>query len=729
MHAELQGQAAFYLTGSRSGAEPDPVAGLGLRPALLAAYRDLTRLRYDFPVVLLRDALDCAIAEPLSALIDRVLEKAAVPGSEGERLKVHALKLEQEIRARAAAGVAGSLSSLLDEAARSLGAGQDAAFAESVSRLRAALKLDGEVLDCNAVMPTRFVTHAWRAVQRRKAETFGKDVARLILKLTDILRADDASSEAGRAPASLKASVGTIHQDAFDFEAMSRLLGGVSAKRALSEKRRRRIEITLAVLKSQRFYTMPEGGAEPFAFRFEDCAGALAAFRERLPEIAKLARAMAIAELEIEGEFSEPRHDALFEQLGESGLDPRDLALFPDYLVCINARDLRAIGYGELAEILSGGLPMKLLVQTDDLLEEPLTGTGHVAFGAHSRNLASMAIGLNEVYVAQSSSSNLVRFRDRIVGAMNYPGPALISVFSGAGGHAGDLPPYLAAAAAMESRVFPALAYDPSAGADWASRFSLDDNPQAGRDWPQHPLTYEDANRQRVSEVVAFTLADFVACDPRYAKHFAKAPRAEWNGNLAPVGECLAREPRRLPDKLPCLLMVDRENLLQRVIVDERLVREARRCREMWRSLQELGGIHNSHAERLVARERQEWEKGRQSEARASEIPVAAPPAPQPAPAAAPAPAVEAEPERHSDEPYIETPRCSSCDECIQINDKMFAYDGNKQARIVDLNAGTYRQLVEAAESCQVAVIHPGKPKNPDEPGLDDLLKRAEAFL
>ena len=39
------------------------------------------------------------------------------------------------------------------------------------------------------------------------------------------------------------------------------------------------------------------------------------------------------------------------------------------------------------------------------------------------------------------------------------------------------------------------------------------------------------------------------------------------------------------------------------------------------------------------------------------------------------------------------------------------------------------RQLVEAAESCQVAIIHPGKPRNPNEPGLDELIKRAEPFL
>jgi len=58
----------------------------------------------------------------------------------------------------------------------------------------------------------------------------------------------------------------------------------------------------------------------------------------------------------------------------------------------------------------------------------------------------------------------------------------------------------------------------------------------------------------------------------------------------------------------------------------------------------------------------------------------------------------------------------------------MFTYDDNKQAYIADLKAGTYRQLVEAAESCQVAIIHPGKPINPDEPNLDELMARAEPF-
>ena len=58
----------------------------------------------------------------------------------------------------------------------------------------------------------------------------------------------------------------------------------------------------------------------------------------------------------------------------------------------------------------------------------------------------------------------------------------------------------------------------------------------------------------------------------------------------------------------------------------------------------------------------------------------------------------------------------------------MFGYDERKQAYLKDLTAGTYRQLVEAAESCQVAIIHPGKPRNPAEPGLEELIERAKPF-
>ena len=62
------------------------------------------------------------------------------------------------------------------------------------------------------------------------------------------------------------------------------------------------------------------------------------------------------------------------------------------------------------------------------------------------------------------------------------------------------------------------------------------------------------------------------------------------------------------------------------------------------------------------------------------------------------------------------------------LNPRMFAYNEAKQAFIRDVRAGTYRELVEAAETCPVCIIHPGKPLDPNEPGLDELIARAASF-
>ncbi|MCK5482292.1 MAG: ferredoxin, partial [Gemmatimonadetes bacterium] len=96
----------------------------------------------------------------------------------------------------------------------------------------------------------------------------------------------------------------------------------------------------------------------------------------------------------------------------------------------------------------------------------------------------------------------------------------------------------------------------------------------------------------------------------------------------------------------------------------------------------------------------------------------------------APAP-VAAEEEDDDDlvmDPYIETARCTSCDECININKKLFAYDENKQAYIKDKSAGTFAEIVQAAEKCTAEIIHPGTPLNKKEKNLDKWIERAKPF-
>ncbi|HSM60348.1 MAG TPA: ferredoxin, partial [Longimicrobiales bacterium] len=92
-----------------------------------------------------------------------------------------------------------------------------------------------------------------------------------------------------------------------------------------------------------------------------------------------------------------------------------------------------------------------------------------------------------------------------------------------------------------------------------------------------------------------------------------------------------------------------------------------------------------------------------------------------------------AEPEAEEEEslrmePWIETLRCTSCNECTNLNPRMFAYDDNKQAYIKDAHAGTFAQLVQAAERCPAGIIHPGDPLDEKEKDLQKWIKRAEPF-
>jgi pyruvate-ferredoxin/flavodoxin oxidoreductase len=95
-----------------------------------------------------------------------------------------------------------------------------------------------------------------------------------------------------------------------------------------------------------------------------------------------------------------------------------------------------------------------------------------------------------------------------------------------------------------------------------------------------------------------------------------------------------------------------------------------------------------------------------------------------PAPVAAGAPAAAGD----TVAPWIESAMCTSCNECININGKIFAYDGDKHAYVKDPKGGPYKDLVRAAEKCTAQVIHPGTPLDPKEKDLDKLVKRAAKY-
>ena len=104
MPARYHEQNLFFATGRRQGDGVDAIDGLSLRPALLARYRDLARLRYDFPLVLVDRGPGAGTLRSLSSVVDEVLQEIAPRGLEGERLRKHVLRLERELRTLLAAG-------------------------------------------------------------------------------------------------------------------------------------------------------------------------------------------------------------------------------------------------------------------------------------------------------------------------------------------------------------------------------------------------------------------------------------------------------------------------------------------------------------------------------------------------------------------------------------------------------------------------------------------------
>ncbi len=597
------------------------------------------------------------------------------------------------------------------------------------------LKLDGELADCTPLLPAQLLTHAWQAVTARKAQAFRAQVDRLVRTLSDVLRAAWVRSAAGQAADSLRAAVGGAHADAFDFDAMSRLVTRSAPRQDLPPARRARIEATLAVLRAQPFYpgsSAPAGSESALPFAFSNCAAAIAAYRTRLPQLVAVVKALAIAELECKGRYNEAEHDPFFARYSERMLTADDLALFPDYFVCIPADRNDAPENAGLIGLLSSGLPVKIVVQADELIDDGVIGAAPLAFGVRPARLATTAMGLGGMFVLQAPASALPSLRPRIERGLTCHGPALFCVYPGLRAAESDLPPYLTAAAALEARLFPAFCYDAGAGPNWATRFSLEGNREPAADWVSERIDYADDRLQRASETMAFTPADFALADRTQAAQFAIVPRERFNPALLPVAHWLALDERDAAARIPYLLAVDREHRLQRVIVAAPLMQAARRALLLWHRLQEHAGINDSHAQRQLAEQRARLEAEWAAQ-RAALVPV---PAAATAASAGPAtdapagPAVEAaaEPARSPDEAWIETARCPSCNECQTINPRMFAYNDNKQAYIKDLGAGSFRQLVEAAEACQVAIIHPGKPRDPNEPGLEELIERARPF-
>jgi ferredoxin len=726
----------IYLT-EPDKAHPETEAGApDLSPALLGRYRALETVRHDFPVVLVEDKPDTPILS-LAAILDGILDQAAPAGIEGERLRRHVYRLETSIKRLAETKPGRRLSELWSPASSALArqSGDPARFRASLEAAAGALAYDGRLLGCGTHSTRRIFEHAWQPLQSERAVREREVLDELIARLSEVLESERARSPKSTSPEGLEAALGGEHAGGIDFESLSAVLRSTRHGRLMPVRRSKRLRIARKVLESERARLPARGGNGIRRRRdrrrapvCESCAEAMHRFAAELQRGVDLNRAVRVANLELENRYREERHDRFFETFGAGQLTPAEYRALPPLLVYLDGDTLGDEEKSALVQILGSDMPVKVVLEVHALPASDSANAPPGTFTEWTRQIAGMAVSLGEAFVVQTAASHLPQLAADIVEGLRCDGPALFCVYTGPSEPERGVPHYLRCASAVESRAFPSFVYSPGRGKDWASRFFLEGSPQCDRRWAEHRFSYESSDGKEVIENIAYTCVDFLALDPRFLQHFVRVPRERWHANMIPVAEYLALPQEKTLDKVPYVYLVDDHDRLHRVIVRRALLRFARKALANWRSLQELAGIDNSHARRLLERERLEQESRRAVETTETAAPVQdEAPVTQAAPSEA-APAVEPVAAGDSGQPYIETDLCTSCDDCIQRNAGMFAYDDVKQAYIKDAGAGSYRELVEAAENCPVCIIHPGKPLDSSEPGLDELEQRAAAF-
>ncbi|MCU0727597.1 MAG: hypothetical protein MUE73_17705, partial [Planctomycetes bacterium] len=305
-------------------AKAPPVAGEARFPALLARHRDRAVLRHDYPAVLCTRRPGPVVAG-LSSLVDAALRQSAPRGVPGERARRLALKVEALLRAAAIRGGAGKLSAAFDRAAAEVlaAAPEDGreAMARELAATKSALGTDGELIDGDVSAPERILRHAFREIEGARLAAARREVDDLAHRLDEILRADRMAAPEARRPEALRSSVGPGFAREFDFAALSKMLARSPGVPALDASRRSRIELALAVLRAQRFF-----GAGAFECVFARGGDALAAFRERLPEMARFMKAVCVARLEVGGAYRPEIHDPWFASFDETSLGAAEIA-------------------------------------------------------------------------------------------------------------------------------------------------------------------------------------------------------------------------------------------------------------------------------------------------------------------------------------------------------------------------------------------------------------------
>ena len=487
---------------------------------------------------------------------------------------------------------------------------------------------------------------------------------------------------------------------------------------------------------------------------FQDSASmAMGVFEGHMRKMADGFRAIRMAGLELEGKYDPSVHDGELEFFGWEQFTDEEFELCPPVVAVGGDGAMYDIGFQNLSRALMSGKPIKVLVVDTQVYSNTggqactsgffaqVSDMAHYGKAIRGKEEVRKEIGLigmahRTSFVLQSTIGHPSHMIEGFIKGLKARRPALFNLYSscqpehGIGDDMSDRQAKLA----VESRAYPLFRYDPDEGTTPQECFDLEGNPAIEELWPTYALPYLDGDVERTLEV-PMTFADFAMTEARFRKHFRMAPPDTWNENMIPLAEFLELGEDERDGRFPFIWTVDREQHLSRLLVAEPIVRSCEDRRDFWivlRSLARAAEESRSDVERSVRSEMA-------TNIAAGLMRLASGEASSTADlrdliAGSPQASVGVAGEGPSSgegrymAPWIDTEQCTSCDECIDINPRIFAYDERKKAYIKDPRGGPYKDLVKAAERCTARVIHPGLPADPGENGVEKLIARGQKF-
>jgi len=476
---------------------------------------------------------------------------------------------------------------------------------------------------------------------------------------------------------------------------------------------------------------------------FQDAPSvAMGVFEGHMAKMIDGFKAVRMADIELERGYVAADDDAFFIHFNWEQLSEEEWHLCPPVVALGGDGAMYDIGFQNLSRMLMSGLPVKVMVVDTQVYSN--TGgqactsgfIGQVAdmspYGKNDhgkkeirKEISLIGMAHRSAYVMQGSVANPTHLIESYIDGLNSRRPALFNVYAVCPPEHGVGDDMLThqSKMAIESRAYPLFRFDPDAGISLSDCVSLEGNPALDNDWIEYTLAYQDEQGAAQKMTLPFTFADFALTEGRFAKQFKKAPPETWNDDMVLLADFLKLDADARDGKYPFIWAVDKKQRLMRVLVSQEMVNACEERQHFWRQLKDVAAIGKSAGDEQVIADRVRRELIAQLSAGLS----GGAPAPQAAAATvtATAPAANAE---NYEAVWIDTPECTACDECMNINPKVFAYNDAKKAIVIDPKAGTYLEIVKAAEKCTAGMIHPGTPWNSNEPNLDKLLARAAKF-